>query len=339
MSTVDLSSPSGAPPRAPSLPRVVVCWGAILSCLPYLVLKVLWLLGDPVGAADAAGAAELLDVRHIVGDVVTAGMELFAVALVVALTYPWGHRLPAVVVAGPVWVACGLLAPIAIGLPLGLVAQAFAGGSPAPAGNGLDGWVFALVYGGFVVQAVTLPIAFVGHARDRWPVLFRMGVARLRGGGPGDRGLTAVTAAVAAGYAAVLAVWSVVAPHWGGPAGFDTVAQRTALLATGLLVLAGAIAVPALVWRRGARRALSPLVLAWVGTSVTVTAGPTHIALSHRGDVSPVLVWISLTAAVAGLLLTRSAIRALPRPLPEPASAGSSQSCPGDQAERPAVEP
>jgi hypothetical protein len=134
-------------------------------------LKTLWLSGHPTGAT---GAAELLDQRHLVGDLVTAVMELAAMALVLALTYSWGRRLPATVVLTPVWIATGLLTPIALGLPLlplGLLAQTFAGGTPAPADNGLQGWVFPVVYGGFIVQAATVLVAFVGYAQDRrpWP--------------------------------------------------------------------------------------------------------------------------------------------------------------------------
>ncbi|GAB3441784.1 hypothetical protein [Actinophytocola sediminis] len=295
----------------PASARLVICWVTIVSTVPYLVLKVLWLLGSSVGAADAAGAAELLDVRHLVGDVVTAGMEVFAIALVVALTYPWGRRLPAWLVAGPIWVATGLLAPIALGLPLGLAAQAFAGGSAAPVDNGLHGWVYALVYGGFAVQAIGLPAAFVGHARERWPEMFRLRMTQLPVTASPHRRTMTTAAIAAAGYAAVLFAWTVTGSSWGGPAGFDTVAQRTALLATGMLVLAGAIAVPALRWWRGDRRLVGPLVLAWIGTSVIVTAGPTHIALSNQGRVSLLLVAVSLAATLSGLLLTRSMIRSV----------------------------
>jgi hypothetical protein len=76
--------------------------------------------------------------------------------------------VPAVLVLIPVWVGTGLLAPIALGVPLGLAAQAIAGGSPVPAHNGLHGWVYAVVYGGFAVQAVCLLTAFALYARDRW---------------------------------------------------------------------------------------------------------------------------------------------------------------------------
>ena len=100
-------------------------------------------------------------------------------------------------------------------------------------------------------------------------------------------------------------------PRWGGPAGFDAVAQRTVLLATGLVVLGGAIAVLALLGRWGTGRILAPLVVAWLGTGVTVPSGPTHVALSHQGNASVLLVTVALAATVACFLLTASALRVL----------------------------
>lgn len=91
-----------------------------------------------------------------------------------------GNRhLPVLVHATPIWVAAGLLAPVALGLPLGVAARAVVGGTPAPAGNGLQGWVYAVVYGGFLTRALGLPVAFLGHARAWWPRLFALRTAQL----------------------------------------------------------------------------------------------------------------------------------------------------------------
>lgn len=289
----------------------------IASALPYLTLKVGWLLRLTPGATGAAGAAELTDVRHLVGDAVTVGMELVAVALVLAMTSRWGRRLPAVLVLVPVWVATGLLAPIALGLPAGLVAQASAGGAPVPAGNGLHDWVYAVVYGGFVVQAVALVAAFVRYARDRWPAVLRSRLCEL--GAPAARVPwgTSVAAVLALGYAGLLVLWSVAGTAWGAPAGFDTVAQRTFLTAEGVLVLLGAAGVPALVLRRGGAPTWVPLTLAWIGTGVTTLSGPAHVALSHEGAPSPLLAAVSLTATLVGIALAGSTVRAVTGRTPE----------------------
>lgn len=291
--------------------RVTACYVTVAATLPYLVMKALWLLGSPVGATDATGAAELLDARHLVGDAVTAGLELVAIALVLALTHRWGRRVPALLVLGPVWVGTGLLAPIAFGAPLGLLVQAVVGGSPAPVGGGAHGWIFVVADGGFVVQAIGLCAAFLGHAAQRWPELFSTRPGRLPVLPRRWRGPVTAAAVVASGYAATLAVWSVTGAGWGGPAGFDTATQRTFLATVGALVLAGAVAVLVLPTRWGDRRVLVPLVPAWLGTATTTMSGPTFIALGDHGHVSPPVVVAGVLAAVSGLVLAGSALRAL----------------------------
>jgi hypothetical protein len=270
-----------------SLARRLACVVTIAASLPYLVLKAIWLAGVPVGASTPAGAAELLDTRHLLGDLITAGMEVVAVVLALALCMRWGQRVPALLIAGPIWLGVGLLAPIALGVPVGLAVQAVTGGSPAPADNGLQGWVYACVDGGFVVQGLALLVGFVGYTNERWPGVLspqRTSVAR-----------PTVVAAMAAGvYAVAMILWSAGGRAWGGPAGFDTVTQRTFLVATGILVLAGAIAAVAPTRNR---------VLIFLGAGVAVTSGPSGLALSNHGEISPPYAVVSLIAVLAGLVL------------------------------------
>ncbi|WP_296605514.1 hypothetical protein [Nocardioides sp.] len=265
--------------------RLVVCAATVLACVPYLVLKVAWLTGSPVGIRPGAAGVEMRDERYVVGNLVTVGMELVAIALLLALTFPWGRRLPGWLLAVPVWVAAGLLAPIALGLPAGLVLQAVAGGAASSTDDGLEGWVYAVVYGGFVLQAVGVLAAFGWHARERWPGWWR------------TRRLPASPATVAAlvvvvGFGLLHLAWAVAGAATAAPEGFETVAQRTYLAATGVLVLAAAPAGPA--------------AAAWIGTAVTVLAGPTHLLLAHEGHVGVVVAVAGALASAAGLWLART---------------------------------
>ncbi|BCJ35727.1 hypothetical protein Athai_32300 [Actinocatenispora thailandica] len=278
----------------------------IAATLPYLTLKALWLTGHGTGAADAAGGAVLLDTVHLVGDVVTAGLEVAAIALALALTCGWGRRVPAVLVLFPMWVGTGLLAPIAAGVPLGLAVQAVAGGSPAPAGNGLHGWVYGCVYGGFLVQAVGLFALFPGYVRGRWPGLLRDRAASVV---PGPRWAVRVAGAVAVGYAGALTLWAATGSRFAGPAGFETLAQRTYLAAGAVLVVVGVLAVAAA--RRPSR---VRYVAGWAGTAVIALSGPTGVALSSDHSPQPGYVAVCLVAMLAGLVLTVLALRALRRP-------------------------
>ncbi|WP_163572258.1 hypothetical protein [Fodinicola feengrottensis] len=293
----------------PGVLRLAVCWATITACLPYLVLKVLWVLGISTGAAGPAGAAELIDFRHVVGDVVTAAMELGAMTLVLGLTFRWGRRLPVLLVLVPMWIGSGLLVPIAVGIPLGLLAQATVGGPAIPAGNGLQYWVYAVVYGGFVVQAIGLLAAFPGYVRDRWPEAFSARTASLATASRCRRWLTAIGTIVAVGSAMAFVAWSVLGRAAGAPGGFDTVAQRTLLFVTGVLIFTGGLAVMALVWDRSNKRLHLPATFAWIGTGVAVTAGPTLIALSNHGTVGLPLLLVALNTTLAGLFLAGSTRR------------------------------
>jgi hypothetical protein len=263
---------------------MIAGYGAIAAGIPYLVLKVIWLLGIPVGAGDAAHAAELLDGTHVVGNLVTVGLEVVAIVLALAFTHSW--RIPGPLLLVPIWVGTGLLAPIALGIPAGFALQLFAGGSPSP--DPVDqGWIFTLVYGGFTVQAVFLMIAFVGYARRRWAYAFEPSPAAW----DQVQAMLAYGAAVPAlAYGCVHLVWT----FTGGPPGFETVAQRTALFVTGLVVIAGVIGVVALVRQR---RTPVTLAMAWVGASTTFASG-----LHGAGD-GGLIGMIFQGGMLAGLLL------------------------------------
>lgn len=161
-------------------------------------------------------------------------------------------KLPAAIVLVPVWVGTGLLAAVALGLPLGLIAQAIVGGSPVPAENGLRGWVYAVVYGGFIVQAVALLTAFVLYARFRWAGLWDLpAVDRIPD--PKPRPLVGAGVVAAVVYGAANIAWAVAGESLEAPPDFDTAAQKSLLVSTGFLALVGAFAVQRVVHGRRMR--------------------------------------------------------------------------------------
>ena len=307
------------PPNRLQRLRTVAAAATIAACLPYAALKVAWLAGSSVGSATAQGAASLHDGRHSVGNVATLAMELVAVLLALALSHRRGQKLPAVVVLIPVWVGTGLLAPIALGLPLGIMFQAIVGGSPAPADNGLHGWVYAVVYGGFVVQAVSLLTAFVLYARVRWPALLRFRMLELAPG-PTPRLLAGAGAVAAVGYAVANLAWAVGGESLAAPPNFDTAAQRSLLVSTGLLALAGASAIGRLVHHGSPRlRAESdrwwvPLTLGWVGSATTFASGLSQYALAaDASPESPTSLLLAL-GTISGVMMGVAAMLAIVGP-------------------------
>lgn len=141
-------------------------WISAVCCLPYLVLKLLWTLGIPVGIADRS----VLDSDGwVAANAVMAVIQLAGLVLVLALARPWARRLPAWLVLFPAWVGTGLLFQIVVGAVLtGLFSPASPDSSGSTDLGDFQPWVFVLVYSAFAGQGVALAIAFACHVRTRW---------------------------------------------------------------------------------------------------------------------------------------------------------------------------
>ncbi|SEG61601.1 hypothetical protein SAMN04489712_107227 [Thermomonospora echinospora] len=272
-----MTTTTHAVPQAPAAPRdrrrirtarLAACYLTIAACVPYLTLKIAWLGGGTVGwkdPAEAEGSA------LYVANAITLGMDALAAVVALTFTYRWGRHVPAWLVLTPIWVGVGLLAPIALSAMPVVVIESLTG--PAGVGGseaGLEGWVYAMVYGGFTLQAAGLAAAFTLYARDRWADLFRLGTAELAQGRtrPLQAVLAVAAAVLVAGYAAVQLYWA-----FGGTAGIaeESAAVRTATasLVNGVwavMALAGAGGLLTLVYRRGSGPLWRPLAAAWVGS-------------------------------------------------------------------------
>ncbi|MEW2636395.1 hypothetical protein AB0903_33345 [Streptomyces sp. NPDC048389] len=246
---------------------------AIMACAPYLALKITWIAGSRVGIPDGS---PLLDHRVLmaVANSVTVLMDAAVVVLALLLTRPWGQRVPAWLLGVPMWAATGLLAPIMTGFPLQLIGVAFGGTRMQDAADEpfLDGWVFNVVYGGFILQGLALGTLFVLYARDRWGHLLRGKVWDLpsRATGPFVR-TTAVAGSLLALFpAAVHALWLT-----GSTAALpaDRIARRTTdfyLLEVSRLGFVAAAVTGVLLLALRLRPSLSlrpTLAAAWIGAS------------------------------------------------------------------------
>ena len=245
----------------------VAAWISAVCCLPYLVLKVVWTLGMPVGITDPS----LLDSPGwVAANTLMAVIQLAGLLLVLALTRPWARRVPAWLLLFPVWVGTGLLFQVAIGAVL---VSLFSPQSRASL-DGIEQWVFVMVYAAFAGQGAALAIAFACYVRTRWGRLLgertgqvvRRRTARVRSWP--ERHLAQLAQAVA-GMAVAIAVvywyWAAggsfglsgAQPH---PSAAVQASQAGAAVITvaGLLGLAGR-------WGRQTRFWL-PAALTWVGS-------------------------------------------------------------------------
>ncbi|MGC4938610.1 hypothetical protein [Kribbella sp. DT2] len=248
----------------------------VAAMVPYLSIKTAWLLGSDVGVVETG---LMRTAPFVVGNLVTATMEVAGAALALALVHRWGRRLPVWMVLFPLWVATGLLAPVMFAAPIGFVAGSNA--TPAVDGpvNGLQGWVYGVVYAGFILQGAGLGVAFVLHIRDRWAQVLRAPLEATES--PGSIRVR-VTAALGALVVSVRLVWA-----FGGPTGLASevldgrsIAQRALDVSTAGLALAGLVGLGILVSRRpGGLLAWVPLGAAWLGTGAMFCSGAYQLTL------------------------------------------------------------
>lgn len=248
----------------------------VAAMVPYLSLKTAWLLGSDVGVVESG---LMRTAPFVVGNLVTAAMELAGAVLALALVHQWGRRLPGWLVLFPLWVATGLLVPVMLAASLGFLAENNAAPAADNPVDGLEGWVYGVVYGGFILQGIGLGVAFVLHVRTRWAHVFD---ARLDGRGLPRSSSVRATAVLVALVVAVRLFWA-----FGGSTGLASeepdgriAGQRALDLSTAGLALAGLIGLVALVAHRSEPvRAWLPLAAAWLGTGAMFCSGGYQLTL------------------------------------------------------------
>ncbi|MEX0174203.1 hypothetical protein [Streptomyces sp. LMG1-1-1.1] len=209
--TAHLPAPAPAADHRPGALRRSLRALAILACLPYIALKVAWVAGSEIGIP--AGSA-LLEHRQMmaVANSVSVVADVLVVVLALLLTQDWGRRVPAWLLALPMWAATGLLTPIMTGYPVQLAVALVTGDekAAAPSEPFLDDWVFGVVYGGFILQGLALGTLFALYARDRWGHVWRgrLGELPARASGSGARALAAAGAVVALLPASLHLLWA-----------------------------------------------------------------------------------------------------------------------------------
>ncbi|MFF7772316.1 hypothetical protein ACFZC7_38220 [Streptomyces massasporeus] len=272
-------APAARPTAGPGRARRILRAVAVVSCVPYLALKAAWVSGSHVWIPEGSS---LLDDRLTMAVINGLSILLDSAVIVLALvlTRPWGLRVPAWLLAFPVWVATGLLAPVMAGFPAQLVVRAFGGGGASSAGREafLDEWVFAVVYTGFIAQGLALGGLFVLYARDRWGHLWRGRVWDLPVGavGPAHRALAVAAAVLALLPLTLHALWACgVSAGLGEGRAADRGGEFYVLEALYVVFLLAAVTGAVLLaFRRGRALPVSvPLSLVWVGSGAVACWG------------------------------------------------------------------
>ncbi|MGW2768276.1 hypothetical protein [Streptomyces sp. NPDC001275] len=282
-------------------------YGAALALVPYLVIKVSWVVGSllgllPVGRGFSLGG-------WLVLNTVTIGMAAAGITLGLALVRPWGMRIPGWLVGFFAWVGSGFLVSI---LPFVVVSALVNSGTASSGGSGGDaampGWEAVLLQCSFVGTGIALAIALPAYLSRRWPHALR------RPERPRTRTSSGLLWPAVTGAVTGLA-WL----YWaaGGPLGIAHRDERPAswhvlVGVSACWALAASAAVLALV-RGWSTRLSYPLLLAlaWLGSgSMFAWSGwrlpaTVYVALAHPSDVTypenvAVAVALHVTAVLTG---------------------------------------
>ncbi|MEU5090111.1 hypothetical protein [Streptomyces sp. NPDC021356] len=281
---------------------------AVVACLPYLTLKLLWVAGADVGVKDLG---TLSRAEWVAANAVTFAMDAIAALIAHVLNRPGGRTVRAWLILFPMWVATGMLVALMVALPVsqGVIAATGAK-NPVMTNDTLRPWVFGVVYGGLGAEGLVLLAAFALYADERWGGLLRTRVRDLTDPA-GTQGVQRVLAGLALGF---LVFSGVLHLAWGLGSGVGMNAEwiahrnavgRTGDLVHGLAALAGAAGLHALVFRRwGWARVRVPLAMAWTGTGVVF--GSSGWMDVGRSPATSALLGVANTADLIAGLLTLS---------------------------------
>ncbi|SDK86959.1 hypothetical protein [Streptomyces indicus] len=322
MTTTPLTS---AAPGTPATGRALKALRAlaIAACVPYLSLKLVWISGGRTGIPDGSALLEHRTTM-LVANTVTVLMDACVIVLALLLTRPWGLRVRSWLLTVPMWAATGLLLPIMTGFPLQLLIRVSGGSVRTQTAKEpfLDGWVFSVVYGGFIVQGLALGALFAAYARRRWGYVWRGRIADLAS----DAGLSPDTGgrllACAATVCAVLPVTVHLMWALGADTGLNTATADNragdyyALEAMNALYPLAAVTGALLLtfgWGRRLRLRL-PLGLVWAGSAATACwGGWLLLGSAGAGDVAEqptgLMVLTYAGAVITGLLALSTGVR------------------------------
>ncbi|MFD7324619.1 hypothetical protein ACFV9D_26565 [Streptomyces sp. NPDC059875] len=159
---------SGTPSPLPPDTRAGLV--AVAALVPYATLKTAWALGVTPGftgegrpGADPTYTSDLGLWLYDHGVDVTAVLALIGMALALALTRPWGRRLPRVPLLALGWAGTGALVPFGVFLTV-MGTLAWTGVIDASISDHAP-WVVVVAYGGFCLYGLALGRATRSYQR------------------------------------------------------------------------------------------------------------------------------------------------------------------------------
>ncbi|MCM3258090.1 hypothetical protein M3664_09855 [Paenibacillus lautus] len=274
-------------------------YGAAISVLPYLLIKIAWTLGFFIPTE------QMGDVSWRAINAATVVLAMIGILLALAFSMPWGERLPAWLVAIPIWMGTGLLVPMLLLAPV-LGPAAMTRDKEAGAA---DVWVYEqfFVMISLVGVGICLPLALAGYARTRWPEAF--GTFFDYRDLPGNTLKLQQTLAKFVGVGCILL--GTIKVFWaaGGTFGIDParVDERDVwwhllTFSTGAWSFAGAWGARVLTSDNGSRRFLPPMATVWISSGMLFSYN-LFSAIRTDSQFSPEYPLLRVLTTEAGMIL------------------------------------
>lgn len=259
-------------------------FGAAIAVTPYLLIKIAWTFGLFMPTE------QMGDPSWRTANAVTMVLAAVGILLALAFSMPWGERLPAWLVALPVWVGTGLLIPMLLLAPV-LGPAAMIRDQQAGATNV---WVYEQIFVmvSLIGVAICLPLALVGYAQSRWPEAFSgpIDIDLL----PGNSQKLQITLARLVSAGCILLGFIKVFWAAGGTVGINPamiddrdVWWHLLSLSTGVWAFAGAWGLLVLTTRRGSKRFLPPMAAAWISSGMLFSYNLFNLLSATRPDAQP----------------------------------------------------
>jgi|GEM_PF-811484 len=274
-------------------------YGAALSVMPYFLIKIAWTLGLFIPTEQMGDASW----RAI--NAATAVIAAIGILLALAFSMPWGTRLPAWLVAIPVWIGTGLLVPMLLLAPV-LGPAAMLRDQEAGAA---DVWALEQLFVmlSLVGVGICLPLALAGYAKTRWPEAFgnSMDYSRL----PGNTLRLQQTMGRLVGVGCILL--GMIKVFWaaGGTIGIDPARLEERdmwwhllTLSTGVWSFAGAWGLLVLTSRSRSRRFVPRMAAVWVSSGMLFSYN-LFSAIRTDSQLSPEHPVLRMLTTQAGIIL------------------------------------
>jgi hypothetical protein len=263
-------------------------WGycAAIAILPYLLIKIAWTFGLFMPTE------QMGDLSWRTANAITIVLAAVGILLAFAFSMAWGERLPAWLVAFPVWIGTGLLIPMLLLAPI-LAPAAITRDQQA----GISGiWIYEQI---FVIISllgvgVCLPLALAGYAKTRWPEVFAgpLDIELL----PGNSKKLYITLARLVSAGCILLGFIKIFWASGGTIGINPAMLdnrdlwwHLLSLSTGLWAFAGSWGLWVLTKQRGSRSFFLPMTAAWISSGMLFSYNLFNRLSATRPNAQPTL--------------------------------------------------